>query len=104
MGKISILAELDRMGWDYQSASGAEVKVKCPFHEDSVPSASINLENELFKCFSASCGASGDFMTFVARATNVDRRTVFVALAKRYNLEDVKSVNIEVVERAHQEL
>jgi len=33
------------------------VKVICPFHEDTHPSLSINLEDGWFNCFS--CGAKG---------------------------------------------
>ena len=33
------------------------VKVKCPFHDDTRPSLSINLEEGWYRCFS--CGAKG---------------------------------------------
>mgnify|MGYP003342572882 FL=1 len=35
---ISVLAELDKYGLEYEFAGGDEVKVKCPFHNDSSPS------------------------------------------------------------------
>ena len=33
------------------------VKVKCPFHDDTRPSLSINLEEGWYRCFT--CGAKG---------------------------------------------
>ena len=42
--------------FDTPSANG-EVKVVCPFHDDSDPSMHINTEKSLYNCFV--CGAGG---------------------------------------------
>lgn len=39
--------------------NGENVMVRCPLHEDRVPSLSINLSNGLWICFSAQCGERG---------------------------------------------
>lgn len=41
---------------DADFRSGGEVKVLCPFHDDHVPTASINVEESLFHCFSCKVG------------------------------------------------
>lgn len=99
--QIAVLAELERIGWTYDYASDAEVSVCCPFHNDSTPSCSINLESALFKCQTAGCGASGDIIKFLARALNTTRAVVFADLSKRYTLDASKVINPEVVERFH---
>jgi DNA primase len=38
-----------------RQASG-KAKINCPFHDDTHPSAVVNLETERFRCF-ANCGA-----------------------------------------------
>lgn len=44
---------------------GKEMKLCCPFHDDSHPSFSINLENGIWFCYSR-CGG-GDWMEFIER-------------------------------------
>lgn len=44
---------------------GAELKGRCPFHEDATPSLSVNREKGLWNCFG--CGASGNVETFLRR-------------------------------------
>src|SRR5262245_26811798 len=39
--------------------------IRCPFHEDRKPSASVNLESGSFRCFS--CGESFRFRDLLAR-------------------------------------
>ena len=46
-----------------------EVKVVCPFHDDTHPSASINVEKDLFHCFV--CGAGYNEEQFFAKVNNV---------------------------------
>lgn len=101
---ISVLAELERVGYAYEYAGEDEIKGKCPFHEDQSPSCQINITKGLFKCHAASCGQGGDIVTFLARILKSDRGTVLYDLAKRYQLEQVKIIEPEVVERYHQAL
>lgn len=44
------------LGLEVFKVTGDEVLVLCPFHDDSKPSASFNVEKGLFHCFA--CGAS----------------------------------------------
>jgi DNA primase len=43
---------------------GVERMIRCPFHDDTSPSCSINLEKKLFNCFA--CGEKGTVLDFVA--------------------------------------
>ena len=98
---INVIAELERIGWDFEFASEQEVKCKCPFHDDNSPSCHINVEKRVFKCQTAGCGKAGDFISFLARALRTGRKVVMVDLAKRYDIDTSKIVNPEVVERYH---
>ncbi len=42
-----------------------QLKLPCPFHEESRPSLSVNLEGKVFHCFG--CGARGNVLEFVQR-------------------------------------
>jgi DNA primase len=51
---------------------GRQRMALCPFHADSKPSCSLQLERKLFHCFG--CGAQGSVLDFVARIENVPIR------------------------------
>ena len=55
---------------DFEGKS--EVKVLCPFHDDTHPSASINVEKNLFHCFV--CGAGYSEEQFYAKVNNVSEK------------------------------
>ena len=65
-------------------------KVHCPFHEDRMPSLFINVEKNLFYCFS--CGAGGSVLDFIMKIKNNIR---FEAAANylRDNYANTKSSN-----------
>lgn len=47
----------------------------CPFHPDTNPSFTVNLESGGFKCMSSSCGVSGgNIVSFVCELHSLDRR------------------------------
>lgn len=102
--RISIQAELERAGIDFEAAGGAELKVRCPFHADTQASCSINTESQLFKCHSASCGKAGDVITFFAGILNQPRAAVWEYFAQTYDLKQVKIIEPEVVEAAHNDI
>ena len=54
---IPIEGVLDKFEVDYKDKDGNQ-QVLCPFHEDTTASASVNLGEGLFKCFT--CGVQGD--------------------------------------------
>lgn len=101
MGQVSVIAELERIGWTWSHASETEVKCKCPFHDDISASCAINTETALFKCYAAGCGIGGDFISFLARALKTQRFVIWTDLDKRYGLEQVKFIEPDVIERYH---
>lgn len=66
--KANFATILDRYGIAYPH-NRVQVLIRCPFHDDTRPSCSLNFENKLFNCFS--CGASGNILHFVAKMDNV---------------------------------
>lgn len=97
---ISALAELERVGIDFDVISDDEVKVKCPFHDDQTPSCSVNVRKNVFKCYA--CGSDGDLVTFLAKVLKTTRRVMWEDLSSRYALEDVKIIDASAVERWHE--
>jgi DNA primase len=47
--------------------------IRCPFHDDRVSSASVNLENNAFCCHA--CDARGDAIGVIRRAEHMDYRS-----------------------------
>lgn len=65
-----------------------EVAVRCPWHDDSVESMSINLETGLWTCFG--CGLKGDIYTFVQLSEDVDYKGACKWLSRRGFVGDVE--------------
>ena len=61
--------------------SGTSFLARCPFHDDSSPSMSINESLGLYKCFG--CQEAGDVVTFVQKSRNLDFRSAVEFLADR---------------------
>src|SRR5690606_32612117 len=104
MPEFSVLSELDRIGWKYQSTGADYVKVLCPFHEaaGSSPSCSVDTKSGRFKCHSSGCRQTGDLFYFIARATNKSLAEVAADLAERYGLRgDHAPVDPAVIEKMH---
>ncbi len=101
LAKINVVAELERAGWAFEFAGEEEVRCVCPFHEDTTPSCSINLEKRVFMCHTAGCEAKGDILTFMAKVLDTTRRVIFEDLSGRYDLEAASTINSETVERYH---
>ena len=97
--RISVLAEFERAGVQYEYVSDDEIKCKCPFHDDTSPSCAVNVEKRMFRC--PVCKTKGDIITFLAGLLKVQRSTVIVDLGKRYDLGVDKTINPELVERYH---
>lgn len=102
---ISVHAELERMGWSSEPAGDTELRVKCPAHEDSKASATMNVEKRLWKCHAAGCGVSGDIITFMALALKTQRAAIVADLSTRYSSRTAeKTVSPEYIERAHSQI
>lgn len=104
MPHISVIAELERCGVDYEPASEDEVKARCPFHPDDKASCSINIQKEVFKCHAATCGQAGDIVSYFAALLKTTRQAIYEDLSRRYDLEQVKVINPTVIERDHEEI
>lgn len=62
-----------------------EVKVLCPFHDDTRPSSSINTQKNLFHCWVCNIGYNEE--QFVAKINNIPT-TDAIKLLDKYNLSD----------------
>ena len=65
--------------------SGREYTGRCPFHDDSSPSFSVNPDKGLYHCFG--CGASGGAVLFVMEFDRVDFIGAVEHLASQVGLE-----------------
>lgn len=59
----------------------------CPFHDDSSPSFSVNLNNGLWKCH-ANCVPASNLVGFHSRLTGLDGREAFADLCRNYNFPE----------------
>lgn len=75
-------AVLASYGIEVARKSGMELKALCPFHDDTKPSFSANMEKNMFHCFG--CQAKGNILDFVLAidADCSDLRSAAVALAE----------------------
>lgn len=71
----------DRSGWH---------KVKCPFHDDSHASATVNTEAEAFICFG--CGVKGDVYTIIMQQEGIQFREA-ITFAERITGESSDSLS-----------
>lgn len=60
---------------------GREMVGLCPFHDDHRPSLNVNVQKQIFKCFS--CGAGGDVFKFVQMRENLTFPQAVERLADR---------------------
>ena len=65
--------------------SGREYHGRCPFHDDSSPSFSVNPDKQVYHCFG--CGASGGLISFIMEYDNVDFVSAVESLASLAGLE-----------------
>ncbi len=70
---VSSYIKLDR--------AGANLKAKCPFHNEKTPSFFVSPERGSYYCFG--CGASGDIFTFVEEFEGLDFKGALKLLANR---------------------
>lgn len=100
--EISVVSELDAMGWTWEPAGGdgTEIRCKCPAHDDTNPSCGINIEKRVWKC--QACKASGDFVSFMTLALKSSRVVVLDMLRTRYGVASPsKLIDPSAVERWH---
>lgn len=97
--KISVTAELEKIGWRFDSVGNGWAKCLCPTRHEANPSCSISLTDGNWTCFS--CKQKGDIVAFLAHALRTTRQVVTADLRTRYDLDDVKTVDPDAVERMH---
>lgn len=100
--EINALAELERIGVAVRYDNDKNVKILCPFHADETASCSVEIDGKGFKCFT--CGAKGDFINLLARILQVNRVTIINDLSTRYELEEEKLIDPQLIERYHKQL
>jgi len=64
---------------------GKDFKGKCPFHNDSRPSLSVEPNKQCWRCFT--CDIGGNVFEFVIRYENLDFPGAVKRLAKMYNIK-----------------
>ena len=99
--RINALAELERAGIKFEPVGDEEVKIVCPAHEDTKPSATLNVKKNVWTCFTSDCRAKGDVVSLLALYLKVERNTILADLGTRYDLEKAKTISVETVERFH---
>jgi len=57
----------------------------CPFHKDTKPSLSIDVDKNLWRCFG--CDKSGDIFSYIQESENVTFKEAVVILAKKAGIE-----------------
>lgn len=67
--ELSITAVLEHYGGIVSVPETGWRAVKCPFHEDRLASASVNIEMNGFRCHA--CGMSGDALKLIQRHENM---------------------------------
>lgn len=80
-----------------------ECRIGCIVHQDSTPSASLNVENGLWNCFVPSCGAKGDCIEFYRHLHGLK---TFQATVQRLamDLGLLATLDDALVNRLHQQL
>lgn len=61
---------LAHFGFQTKANGQDQVKIHCPFHDDSNPSCGVNFTKKLFQCWS--CKAKGNVLDFYARMEGYD--------------------------------
>ena len=61
--------------------SGANLKARCPFHNEKTPSFFVSVDRGTYYCFG--CGASGDIFTFVEEFEGLDFKGALKLLADK---------------------
>lgn len=102
--QINVLAELDRMGWEYEAVGEDEIKCRCPAHDDQSPSFSMSISKSVGKCHSGGCGWAGDIVSFMAMALKSTRRVILEDLSSRYNLDESQTVDARIIEKYHAQI
>ncbi len=78
-------------------AGGANLKARCPFHQEKTPSFYISRDRQMWHCFG--CGEGGDLFTFIMKMEGLDFRDALALLAERAGVKLPNYKPEEVSER-----
>jgi len=84
---VSMVDVVTHYGVDVPYYATGWTSILCPFHPDTNPSASINMDEDRFKCFV--CDVSGDILDVVQQAENLeDVKTAMKWITENILFED----------------
>lgn len=101
---INVLSELERYALEYRFSGEDEVLCCCPFHGDTNPSCSVNVQSGAFKCHAAGCGKGGDFLSLLSRVVGKTRALIFADLSQRYEFDAPSLIDAALVEKYHSQI
>jgi len=96
------LAWLEQFDVHGESIGEDEFKTLCPFHEDTEPSCSINLDKRVFKCYA--CGAQGDIFKFLAGKIGKSKSAVQKLLKIQSAAGDLDTISPDLILKWHRDL
>jgi len=99
MNKTEILDRLDIAGYYTKElpsakANGNELLALCPFHDDSNPSLSANIQTGLFNCFG--CNTKGSIFDFHMKKNECDFNTALNDLAREAGINGDKQTKRKI--------
>lgn len=77
---------------EYYNLNINKNKLRCPFHNDKVPSMSVQKEKNFVKCFS--CGATGNAITFIQKYENEVNHNYINRRQAAQKAIDIQGLNI----------
>jgi hypothetical protein len=99
---LDVLAGLAKYGVSYTLESNNRLaRVLCPFHNDTNPSAVIDILTARYTCYA--CHTKSNYYQFIARVTNKNLDEIYYALGK-INSKREPNIALSDVEKAHVDL
>lgn len=84
LDKTSIVEYIEK-NWAPLKKSGSNFLTRCPFHDDTNPSMSVNDSKGLYHCFS--CKAGGNLITFVKEFKNLNSSEAIDEICDFFNIK-----------------
>lgn len=98
--KLSLIRKVEKLLGIKQGSRTGNISIRCPFHNDTSPSASINFEKGLLNCFY--CDKGWNFNQIVEELGNVETGdTEFEMGSRERRLESKNNSNSGVLSKRH---